>query len=84
MEQPDALDRAVAGDLADLKRHVQVDVAGVGGRHDLVDGQLVRAEALAAVSERHRLGGVDEVDDQSQAESPPPMIITRLPANSDF
>ena len=31
--------------------------------HDLVDGQLVRAKALAAMTQRDRLGGVQEVDD---------------------
>jgi hypothetical protein len=35
-----AFDRAVAADLADLVGDVQVDIAGLRGGHDLVDGQL--------------------------------------------
>ena len=61
VKQPHTLDAAVAVHLADLKRHVQRDVAALRRLEHLPDRHLVGAEALAPVHQGDRAGRVEQV-----------------------
>jgi hypothetical protein len=82
VEELHALDGAVAHDVAYLVGHVEVDAALGVGVHDLLDRRLVGGKPSRRCTSETRSAVSSRLTTQSQAPSPPPMMTTRLPANS--